>query len=149
MAKHIITKSEAFEAILIIGKLLGLSRSVATIFAILYSHDDSLSIEELVEISGLSKSAVSLALRDLAQLGAVQEKGVVGERSRRYGGQPNLAHVVTEIVVSRLKYPLSELRDKVDTSQEAHRRLHQVQFLLNTFDHTLATLLADNQPRTQ
>lgn len=149
MADHITTKSDLFEAVLILGKLLGLSRSVATVFAILYSHDDAMTIEALVAASGLSKSAISLALRELDQLGAIQEKALVGERTRRYCGLPNLVTVTTEIALTRLKYPLSELRDKVDASEQTNRRLHQVQSLLNAFDHTLATLLADNQQRTQ
>jgi DNA-binding transcriptional regulator GbsR (MarR family) len=145
VAQHRSTPTELFDTLLALGKILGLSRSVATVFAVLYSHEESLSIEDLVEQTGLSKSAVSLALRDLAQLGAVQERGIVGERSRRYAGQAHLGEVVTEIVLSRIKHPLSELRDKVNQNASAGARLHQVRNLLDTFETTLARMTHRNQ----
>lgn len=131
------TDTELFEAILLLGKLLGFSRSVATVFALLYSGDTPLSVEELVEHSGLSKSAVSLALRDLLQMGAIQEKMLLGERCRYYAGMPDMALVAIEIVMAKLQYPLSELHDRVGDLSGSHGRITQVRNLLSMIDGAL------------
>jgi len=136
---------ELFEALLMLGKMLGLSRSVATVFALLYSAETPLTVEELVEATSLSKSAVSLALRDLMQLGAVQERTFLGERSRRYSGQPDLTQVARDVILARLRYPLSELRDKLHQSPFNHSRMEQVRNLLDAVDHTLTKIQAENQ----
>src|SRR5262245_18271114 len=88
------TSREVFETLLILGKIMGFNRSVAIVFATLYSHHQAYSIDDLVAETNLSKSAVSLALRDLLQLQAIYEKGILGERSRYYGGLPKLGDVV-------------------------------------------------------
>lgn len=131
---------ELFEAILMLGKMLGLSRSVATVFAVLYSRDDALSVEELVDLTGLSKSAVSLAVRDLIQMGVVHEKIIVGERCRRYAGLPDLACAATEMALARLKSPLSELRQRLDNAAGSSARWQQARALLATVDDTLAAI---------
>lgn len=134
-----------FEPLLMLGKVLGLSRSVATVFAIVYSWDAPLTVEEIVDRSGLSKSAVSLALRELLQQGAIQEKMVLGERSRHYIGMADLQQVATEMVMARLRLPLSELRDMVADANSTECRVVQMRALLQTVDSTLASIRAESQ----
>ncbi len=129
--------TELFEALLKLGKLLGLSRSVATVFAVLYTAEDALSVEELVDASTLSKSAVSLALRELGQLGAVQERLVVGERCRRYTGQDDLSAAAVGIVLARVKAPLDELHDAFEALPDTSRRTQQAGSLLQLVENTL------------
>ena len=129
---------DLFEAVLLLGKMLGFSRSIAIAFATLYSHDNPLSIEDIAAASGLSKSAVSLALRDLAQMDAVHEVMNPGQRRRHYCGQPDLAKVSMDLVVSRMKFPLARLRDKLNDSPGT--RFDQVRNLLDTLEHTLEAI---------
>lgn len=118
-----------FEALLAFGKLLGMSRSVASVFALLYSQDSACTVEEIADYSNLSKSAVSLALRDLMQLGAVQETTVLGERCRRYAGLSDVGQTIKNMVVDRLKYPISDLEARLENTAESVRQ-RQLQALI-------------------
>jgi len=134
------SNGQLIEALLVIGRMLGMSRSVAIVFAILYSHDKPCKVEEIASEGNLSRSAVSLALRELDQFGAIQEVAVLGERSRRYCGQPDLSRTVTAMLVNRLQNPLGELRSKLGDSSGSPVRLEQARSLLNTIDDVLATI---------
>ncbi|NJL92853.1 MAG: hypothetical protein HC915_03580 [Anaerolineae bacterium] len=132
-----ITTTPFFEGLLTVGKLLGMSRSVATVFALLYSTDGAISVEAIGAETRLSRSAVSLAMRDLLQLGLAQEVGMLGERCRYYAGQPDLSQAVKQMVFARLEPTFSELRAKLsdpsaptERLQQAHRLLHTLQLAL-------------------
>jgi len=130
-------EANLFDPLLFLGKMLGLSRSVALVFAVLYSQDTPMTVEELVESTGLSKSAVSLALRDLLQIGAAQERMMLGARSRHYSGQPDLEAVAKDIMLRKLKYPLTELRDKLEGAAGSPVRSEQVRALLESIESAL------------
>lgn len=129
-----------FEALLATGKLLGMNRSLASVFAVIYSQDAPCTVEEIASLSNLSKSAVSLALRDLILLGAAQELGLPGERCRRYCGQPHLAHTVIHLIASRLSSPLAEIQTRLGQATETNSRLDQARELVNAMDKALAQL---------
>lgn len=126
-----------FEGLLILGKMLGMSRSVAAVFALLHSGESRWTVEEIVEASGLSKSAVSLALRDLIQMGAAQEVMALGERSRYYTGHPDLVESATEIFMAKIGYSLSEFRAKIENASGPQARLNQAHALLARLDEAL------------
>lgn len=132
-----------YEALLLVGKMLGMSRSVGMVFAILYTCEESLSVETIMQETRLSKSAVSLALRDLLRLGAVQEIGVLGERCRYYTGKPDLAWTVRQMMLTRLQPALHEFREKVAHSPVEDGRMAQAQALLATFDDMLMAINAE------
>src|SRR5687767_4188785 len=129
-----------FDGLLIIGRWLGMSRSVATVFAVLYDQTKPYTVDELASASGLSKSAVSLALRDLLQFGAVQELSPVGERCRRYSGQPDLAQTVKQLILSRVVDILDEFRTCIESTPKSHRRTEQARDLLATFEQVVAAI---------
>lgn len=130
-------ENNLYEGLLILGKMLGMSRSVAIIFALLHSCESRWTVDELVEASALSKSAVSLALRDLMQMGAAQEAIALGERSRYYTGHPDLVESVTEIFMAKIGYSLSEFRIKIETASGPRNRLDQAQALLERMEEAL------------
>jgi DNA-binding transcriptional regulator GbsR (MarR family) len=142
MDAKLYTQQDLFELVLLVGRLLGLSRGTASVFATLYSEDSPLTIEEIVACCGLSKSAVSLVLRDLIQMGAVQEKYFPGERCRRYCGYPDLERVTKDIITEKLQVPLAALSEKLDILEGSHTRLDQVRGLVNHAQTTLAMFQA-------
>ena len=127
-----------FEALLGLGKLLGMNRSIASVFAVLYSHDAPCTIDEIATLGNLSKSAVSLALRDLTYMGIVQELGILGERCRHYCGQPHLAETVIDLIVARLSPAVLEVQARLDQVTEASPRRNQMQELVQAIDSALA-----------
>jgi|GEM_PF-5111913 len=137
-----------FDSVLMISKLLGFSRSVAIVFSTIYSHDVPLSVDDLVCESGLSKSAVSLALRELTHLNAIQEKSIRGERSRHYVGMPDLSSVVIALVMARLHLPMTELRASLDRLPNVTERSQQMWTLLSTLEN-IDSLLANSRAESQ
>lgn len=139
-AKQHLAEENLFEALLVVGKFLGMSRSVAMVFAALYHQENASTVEELAAETNLSKSAVSLALRDLIQLGAAHEIAMVGERCLRYEGQPDLANTVKAMIADRIQNPLAELRARLEGSAGSPTRLEQARNLLNVIENALATI---------
>lgn len=122
------------------GKLLGMSRSVAIVFALLHSGESRWTVEVLVDASGLSKSAVSLALRDLMQMGAAQEAIAFGERTRYYSGHPDLVQSATDIFMAKIGHSLVEFREKIEQASGSNARLEQAQTLLARMTEALADI---------
>lgn len=136
-----------FDAVLMVGRLLGLSRSVAAVFAALYSEDCPLTLDELADVTGLSKSAVSLALRDLIQLGVVQERLFAGVRARHYCGNLDLERAAKDIALEKMRVPLSALRDKLVVLDGSQARLNQARSLLESIESTLVMMQAESRDK--
>lgn len=134
------TDQNLFEALLLTGKLLGMNRSMATVFALLYSHEEAWTLDEIAETTKLSKSAISLALRELSQLGTVEDAMLIGERCRRYRGKSDLEDALCELIVERAKNPLARLRTCIDQASKSPARLEQVTSLLDRMDRVLAII---------
>jgi DNA-binding transcriptional regulator GbsR (MarR family) len=55
-----------------ISKFWGFPKGMGAIFAVLYLSPDALSLDELVEQTGLTKGAISTNVRALARMGLVR-----------------------------------------------------------------------------
>jgi DNA-binding transcriptional regulator GbsR (MarR family) len=62
----------------------GFPKGMGALFAVLYLAPNPLSLDELVERSGLTKGAVSTNVRALARLGLVQRSSKLGDRKDYY-----------------------------------------------------------------
>lgn len=61
-------------------QLLGLPRSTGQIYGLLYLSLDSLSLDDMVELLGISKASASLGTRQLASWGAIRQVWKQGDR---------------------------------------------------------------------
>lgn len=134
------SEKNLFEGLLVLGKLLGMSRSVALVFALLHSGESRWTAEDIMDVTGLSKSAVSMALRDLIQMGTAQETIALGERSRYYTGHPDLVQSVTDIFMAKIGHSLVEFREKIEHASGPQVRLDQAQALLARMNDVLADI---------
>lgn len=74
-------------------QIVGLPRSLAEIYAILFASSDSLCMEDVIARTGLSQGAVSQGLRQLRAFGAIQTIYATGDRRTFFAIEDNLRKV--------------------------------------------------------
>ena len=100
--------------------LLGMPRSYGEIYGLLYSAEEPLQLNEVVELLGISKGSASQGLRALRQFGAVKSVFVPGDRRDYYQAEMQLKKMASGF-----------LRDHVDPHLESgEERLAQIKTLL-------------------
>lgn len=79
-------------------QVLGLPKSVGEIYGVLYISPEPLTLDDLVELLGISKGSASGGLRILRNLGAVIVKYMPGQRRDHYVAQAQLKALVAGFV---------------------------------------------------
>jgi DNA-binding transcriptional regulator GbsR (MarR family) len=79
----------------------GFPKGMGALFAVLYLAPDPLSLDELVERSGLTKGAVSTNVRALARLGLVQRSSKLGDRKDYYVAETDFYKAIRAILKER------------------------------------------------
>jgi HTH-type transcriptional regulator, glycine betaine synthesis regulator len=77
-----------------ICQLLGYPRSVGQIYGLLYLSFKPLTLDDIVELLGISKGNASLGIRQLASVGGIKQTWIPGDRKDYFTIQPDLAHVL-------------------------------------------------------
>jgi DNA-binding transcriptional regulator GbsR (MarR family) len=93
---------------------LGLGRIVGQILVFLYLHPLACSLEELEEELGLSKASVSIAARQLEQLGLVQRVWLKGERKKYYRSAENIGHALQQGLLTLIRQKVDDFGDQLD-----------------------------------
>ena len=97
---------------------LGLGRIVGQILVYLYLQPTACSLDELGNELGLSKASVSIAARQLEQLGLVQRVWIRGERRKYYRSAENLGQALQQgllaLVLQKVNDFGNQLRTKLD-----------------------------------
>ena len=96
---------------------LGLGRIVGQILVYLYLQPNPCSLDELEHDLGLSKAAVSVAARQLEQLGLVQRVWVKGERKKYYRSAENLGQALQQGLISLVRQKVKNFGDQLDNTQ--------------------------------
>lgn len=81
---------EVLEFFVNIGKYLSLPRSVGEIYGLLFARGGKLTLDDLVELLGISKGSASQGLRMLRGVGAVRLSHVPGERKDYFEAEAEL-----------------------------------------------------------
>ena len=103
----------------------GLPKSYGQIYGLLFCRDQSLSMDEVMILLGISKGSASQGLRALRQLGAVSSVFEPGDRKERF---------VVEIRLRKLVGGF--LREQADPHLEKGvGRLKQIEVLLENMDN--------------
>jgi HTH-type transcriptional regulator, glycine betaine synthesis regulator len=84
-----------------ISRFWGLPKGVGAIFAVLYLSPTSVSLDELVEKSGLTKGAVSTNVRALARMGLVHLSTRLGDRKDYYEAETDFYKAIRSILGER------------------------------------------------
>jgi len=99
-----------------IGKLcasFGLNGLVAQLYAILYLHDEPLSLDDMCGKLKVSKGSVSLNIRELERWGAVKNIWVKGSRKDYYIADPDVKKVVVNKIRNGIQKRLTEVSSMV------------------------------------
>lgn len=96
---------------------LGLGRIVGQILVYLYLQPEACSLEELEKDLGLSKASVSVAARQLEQLGLVQRVWVKGERKKYYQSAENIGKALQQGIISLLGQKVDDFGEQLEASK--------------------------------
>jgi HTH-type transcriptional regulator, glycine betaine synthesis regulator len=88
------TRLEMIDAGGRICQLLGYPRSVGQIYGLLYLSPKPLTLDDIVELLGISKGSASIGIRQLASVGAVTQTWIPGDRKDYFTIQADLVHVL-------------------------------------------------------
>ena len=130
-----------------ISKFWGFPKGMGAIFAVLYLSPSPLSLDELVEQSGLTKGAVSTNVRALARMGLVRPSTRLGDRKDYYEAETDFYKSIRAILKERqnsefdtavqsVRTTLEKLEAGLGPEDEAERRflLDRVRALQSFFD---------------
>ena len=140
-------KQDFTEGLSQISKFWGFPKGMGAIFAVLYLSPSSLSLDELVEQTGLTKGAISTNVRALARMGLVRPSTKLGDRKDYYEAETDFYKSIRAILKERqnsefdsavqsVRETLEKLESGTGSEDEAERRflLQRVRALQSFFD---------------
>ncbi len=101
------------------ANLLGLPDRAAAAFGAIYAAESPLSLDDLVEQTGLSKSVMSIATRELLRLNVVESRegpqAAHGLR-KHYAPRVDLGQAVLSVLYDQRQIALGRLRERAESS---------------------------------
>lgn len=94
-------KQEFTEGLSQISRFWGYPKGMGAIFAVLYLSPAPLSLDHIVQQSGLTKGAVSTEIRTLARMGLVHRSARLGDRRDYYAAETNFYTSIRSILKER------------------------------------------------
>ncbi len=99
-------------------RVLGLPRSLGEIYGVLFITPTPLSLDDLVQMLGISKGSASQGLRTLRTLGAVREAAGNGDRRTYYEPAVDLKRLVGGFIREQVRPHLDSGKSKLVRLQE-------------------------------
>jgi len=84
-----------------ISRFWGFPRGMGAIFAVLYLSPTPLSLDEIVEQTGLTKGAISTEIRALARMGLVHRSSRLGDRKDYYEAETDFYAAIRSLLKER------------------------------------------------
>lgn len=94
-------KKDFIESLSHVSRFWGFPKGMGAIFAVLYLSPASLSLDEIVQQTGLTKGAVSSEVRTLARMGLVHRSSKLGDRKDYYEAETNFYAAVRSLLRER------------------------------------------------
>lgn len=94
-------KQEFGQGLSQISHFWGFPKGMGAIFAVLYTSSEALSLDTLVEETGLTKGAISTNVRALARLGLVRRSTRLGDRKDYYEAETDFYQAIRGILKER------------------------------------------------
>ncbi len=95
---------------------LGLGRIVGQVLVHLYLQPAECSLDALEQDLGLSKASVSIAARQLENLGLVDRVWVKGQRKKYYRSAENIASALQQGLLSKVRQKVQYFGGELDAS---------------------------------
>ena len=114
------------------GSRWGINRTVGQIYAVLFLSDEALNAEALTQALGVSRSNVSMGLKELQSWNLVRRKHVPGDRREYFETPDDIWQIVRTLVAERKKREIDptlttlrelELRAPTEGDAHAHARI--------------------------
>ncbi|HSO11428.1 MAG TPA: hypothetical protein VLT51_03560 [Anaerolineales bacterium] len=84
-----------------ISRFWGFPKGMGAIFAVLYLSPTALSLDEIVQETGLTKGAISTEIRTLARMGLVHRSTKLGDRKDYYSAETDFYAAIRSILQER------------------------------------------------
>jgi DNA-binding transcriptional regulator GbsR (MarR family) len=94
-------KQDFTEGLSQISRFWGFPKGMGAIFAVLYLSPTPLSLDEIVQQTGLTKGAVSTEVRTLARMGLVHRSSKLGDRKDYYEAESDFYTSIRSILKER------------------------------------------------
>jgi len=94
-------KQDFTESLSQISRFWGFPKGMRAIFGVLYLSPAPLSLDEIVEQTGLTKGAVSTEVRTLARMGLVHRSSKLGDRKDYYEAETDFYTSIRSILKER------------------------------------------------
>lgn len=98
---------------------LGAGRLVGMVLVHLYLQEDECSLDSIGEELGISKASVSIAARQLEQLGLVRRIWKRGERKKYYKSAKNIAQAIQKGILSVVQQKVSLFGEELEWAKTA------------------------------
>ena len=143
-------KQDFIEGLSQISRFWGFPKGMGAIFAVLYISPTPLSLDEVVQQTGLTKGAISTEIRTLARMGLVHRSSKLGDRKDYYEAESDFYKSIRSILKERqnsefdsairsVQETLNELESGSVSGDEAevkfvHERIKALQEFFNAID---------------
>ena len=143
-------KQDFTEGLSQISRFWGFPKGMGAIFAVLYLSPLPLSLDEIVQQTGLTKGAISTEVRTLARMGLVHRSSKLGDRKDYYEAESDFYKSIRSILKERqnsefdsairsVQETLNELESGSVSGDEAevkfvHERIKALQEFFNAID---------------
>jgi DNA-binding transcriptional regulator GbsR (MarR family) len=127
------------------GSRWGINRTVGQIYALLYLSDRPLPADEITEMLGVSRSNVSMGLKELQSWNLVRLQHIPGDRRDYFSTPEDIWQIVRTLAEQRRRREvdptLSVLRDLIvsqpssDSDRRAQVRLREMHDLIELLTH--------------
>ena len=94
-------KKDFTEGLSQISRFWGFPKGMGAIFAVLYLSPTALSLDEIVQETGLTKGAISTEIRALARMGLVHRSTKLGDRKDYYEAEADFFAAIRSILKER------------------------------------------------
>ena len=94
-------KQDFTEGLSQISRFWGFPKGMGAIFAVLYLSPTPLSLDEIVQETGLTKGAISTEIRALARMGLVHRSSKLGDRKDYYEAEADFYAAIRSILKER------------------------------------------------
>jgi HTH-type transcriptional regulator, glycine betaine synthesis regulator len=94
-------KKDFTEGLSQISRFWGFPKGMGAIFAVLYLSPTALSLDEIVQETGLTKGAISTEIRALARMGLVHRSSRLGDRRDYYEAESDFFAAIRSILKER------------------------------------------------
>jgi len=94
-------KKEFIQGLSQISRFWGFPKGMGAIFAVLYLSPTALSLDEIVQETGLTKGAISTEIRVLARIGLVHRSSKLGDRKDYYEAESDFYTAIRSILQER------------------------------------------------